>query len=59
MPVFSAALAVPFLGERLAWYHCAGGALVVLGILLARTATRLPRPRTNLDYRHDRTRGGA
>jgi drug/metabolite transporter (DMT)-like permease len=35
LPVFGAALAIPFLGERLAWYHCAGAALVVSGILLA------------------------
>lgn len=37
MPVFGSALAILFLGERLAWYHGAGYALVVAGIL---TATR-------------------
>lgn len=60
MPVFSAVLAIPFLGERLAWYHCAGAALVGSGILLARgrAATRLPRPSTNPDCRHDRSGGG-
>ena len=35
MPVFSAALAIAFLGERLAGYHWAGAALVLCGILLA------------------------
>jgi drug/metabolite transporter (DMT)-like permease len=35
MPVFSAALAVVFLGERLAAYHWLGAALVLAGILLA------------------------
>ena len=36
MPVFSAALAIVFLGERLAAYHWIGAALVLAGILLAR-----------------------
>ncbi len=35
MPVFSAGLAVLFLGERLAAYHWLGAALVLTGILLA------------------------
>lgn len=35
MPVFSAALAIAFLGERLAGYHWAGAALVLCGIVLA------------------------
>jgi drug/metabolite transporter (DMT)-like permease len=35
MPVFSATLAIAFLGERLANYHWAGAALVLIGILLA------------------------
>ncbi len=37
MPVFGSALAILFLGERLAWYHGAGYALVLAGII---TATR-------------------
>lgn len=35
MPLFSAILAVVFLGERIAWYHLAGGGLIVLGIAMA------------------------
>ncbi|MGH6912158.1 MAG: DMT family transporter [Geminicoccales bacterium] len=35
MPVFSALLAIVFLGERLASYHWIGGSLVLLGVLLA------------------------
>jgi drug/metabolite transporter (DMT)-like permease len=35
MPVFSAGLAILFLGERLAAYHWLGGGLVLTGILLA------------------------
>ncbi len=34
-PVFSALLAVVFLGEAIAWYHAAGGLLVLGGIYLA------------------------
>lgn len=36
MPVFTAFLAVLFLGEALRWFHIAGLALIVLGIGLAR-----------------------
>ena len=35
MPLFGAVLAVVFLGERIAWYHLAGGGLIVLGIVMA------------------------
>jgi drug/metabolite transporter (DMT)-like permease len=35
MPVFSAGLAILFLGERLAAYHWLGAVLVLAGILLA------------------------
>lgn len=35
MPVFGTALAIAFLGEKLAWYHFAGYALVIAGIALA------------------------
>ncbi len=34
-PVFSALLAVAFLGEAIAWYHALGGVLVLGGIYLA------------------------
>ena len=34
-PVFSALLAVVFLGEIIAWYHALGGFLVLGGIYLA------------------------
>lgn len=35
MPVFGAALAFVFVGERLAWYHLAGGAVIAGGIWLS------------------------
>jgi drug/metabolite transporter (DMT)-like permease len=35
MPLFGAALAIAFLGERLQAYHIAGGALVLAGVALA------------------------
>jgi drug/metabolite transporter (DMT)-like permease len=61
LPVFSAALAVPFLGERLAWYHCVGAVLVMAGILLARgrARTRLQREGIRRGRRSDRKGGGA
>lgn len=34
-PVFSAILAIVILGDRLEWFHLAGGALVLLGIYFA------------------------
>ena len=40
MPLFSAVLAVVFLGERIAWYHLAGGGLIVLGIVMASSRQR-------------------
>jgi drug/metabolite transporter (DMT)-like permease len=39
MPVFGSALAALFVGERLAWFHWAGAALIACGILLARKRT--------------------
>jgi drug/metabolite transporter (DMT)-like permease len=39
MPLFSAALAYAFLGERVAGFHLAGTALIFLGIFLANRAT--------------------
>ena len=45
-PVFSALLAVVFLGEAIAWYHATGGLLVLGGIYLATVpAGTLRRPR--------------
>jgi drug/metabolite transporter (DMT)-like permease len=35
MPVFGAALAFLFVGERLAWYHLLGGAVIGCGIWLS------------------------
>lgn len=35
MPVFGAALAFVFIGERLAWYHFAGAAVIAAGIRLS------------------------
>lgn len=43
MPVFGTALAIVFLGERMAWYHFAGYALVITGIVLATLAARAAR----------------
>ena len=35
MPLFGAGLAIVFLGERIAWFHLAGAAAIVVGIVLA------------------------
>lgn len=40
MPVFGTALAIVFLGERVAWFHLAGYALVIGGIALATLSAR-------------------
>lgn len=40
IPIFGAALAVILLGERFAWYHAVGLALVLGGITLAERASR-------------------
>jgi drug/metabolite transporter (DMT)-like permease len=41
LPVFAAALAWAFLGERLVAFHAVGGALILAGLYLAtRAATR-------------------
>ncbi|MEQ6916235.1 DMT family transporter [Halomonas aquatica] len=45
MPVFSALIAMALLGERVAAYHLAGGALVLAGVIMAQTLTRPLRPR--------------
>jgi len=37
-PVFSAIAATLFLGERLEWFHWAGGAVIAAGISLATVA---------------------
>lgn len=44
MPVFGSALAAIYVGERLAWFHWAGAALIAAGILLARRAPPSPEP---------------
>lgn len=43
MPVFGTALAIVFLGEKLAWYHFAGYALVIAGIALATLSAKAAR----------------
>ncbi len=43
IPLVAVALGVIALGERVAWYHFAGGAIVVLGIAVAEQRLRLPR----------------
>ncbi len=40
MPVFGTGLAILFLGETLAWFHLAGYALVICGIILATRSKR-------------------
>ena len=45
MPVFSALIAMALLGERIAAYHLAGGALVLAGVIMAQTLTRPLRQR--------------
>ncbi len=53
MPVFSALIAMAFLGERIAPFHLLGGALVLAGVIMAQTLTRplgrLPARATRLD----------
>lgn len=43
LPVFGTALAIIFLGETMAWYHLAGYALVISGIVLATLSARARR----------------
>jgi drug/metabolite transporter (DMT)-like permease len=40
MPLFSALIAMAFLGERTALFHLIGGALVLAGVLMAQTFTQ-------------------
>lgn len=40
MPLFSAIIAMVFLGERVAGFHFFGGALVLAGVIMAQTITR-------------------
>jgi drug/metabolite transporter (DMT)-like permease len=40
MPLFSAGLAYTFLGEKVAWFHLVGAALILFGIFLANRAPR-------------------
>jgi len=40
MPVFSALIAMVFLGERVALFHLTGGVLVLIGVIMAQTLTR-------------------
>jgi drug/metabolite transporter (DMT)-like permease len=42
VPVFAAVLAWVFLGERLGWYHLAGGLLILAGLYL--TTRNAPAP---------------
>ncbi|WP_079752769.1 EamA family transporter [Acinetobacter baumannii] len=35
MPVFAAAFAILFIGERIAWYQAAGGLFVILGVYIS------------------------
>ena len=40
MPLFSALIAIAFLGERIALFHLVGGILVLAGVLMAQTLTQ-------------------
>ncbi|WP_111413664.1 DMT family transporter [Billgrantia lactosivorans] len=40
MPLFSALIAMAFLGERIAPFHLLGGALVLAGVIMAQTLTQ-------------------
>ncbi|UYG02883.1 DMT family transporter [Halomonas sp. LR3S48] len=40
MPLFSALIAMAFLGERIAAFHLVGGALVLAGVVMAQTLTQ-------------------
>jgi drug/metabolite transporter (DMT)-like permease len=40
MPLFSALIAMAFLGERIALYHLLGVALVLAGVIMAQRLTR-------------------
>jgi drug/metabolite transporter (DMT)-like permease len=40
MPLFSALIAMAFLGERIALYHLLGGALVLAGVIMAQRLTQ-------------------
>jgi drug/metabolite transporter (DMT)-like permease len=40
MPVFSALIAMAFLGEHIALFHLVGGMLVLAGVIMAQTLTR-------------------
>ncbi|MGR2739158.1 DMT family transporter [Billgrantia sp. Q4P2] len=40
MPLFSALIAMAFLGERIAVFHLVGGVLVLTGVLMAQTLTQ-------------------
>ena len=40
VPVITAGLAFLFLGEIVAWYHFAGGAVIIAGVWLAGRAAR-------------------
>lgn len=40
MPLFSALIAMAFLGEQIALFHFVGGVLVLAGVIMAQTLTR-------------------
>lgn len=40
MPLFSALIAMAYLGERIALFHLVGGVLVLAGVLMAQTLTQ-------------------
>ncbi|TVP51579.1 MAG: DMT family transporter [Halomonas sp.] len=40
MPLFSALIAMAFLGERVSGFHFAGGLLILAGVIMAQTLTR-------------------
>lgn len=43
MSLFSALIAMAFLGERISLFHLIGGVLVLAGVIMAQTLTLPPR----------------
>jgi len=53
MPLFSAIIAMIFLGETLAFFHISGGILILSGVIMAQTFT-LPFKQTLVKWKQNR-----
>lgn len=49
LPIYSACLAMFFLGESIYWYHILGGAMVLTGVYLGSRRSRVPKNKTDLE----------